>query len=40
MKQELIRTNWREIEQTIKKESIAEDCILSYRDRILKGEQK
>ena len=31
---EIIKTNWREIEEAIKNESEAEDCMLSYRDRV------
>lgn len=29
-----LKTNLKEIEQKIKEESLAEDCMLSFRDRV------
>jgi len=29
----ILKTNWKEIEAKIKEESVAEDCMLSFKDR-------
>ena len=33
-KKRVIKTNWKEIEKAIKKESQAEDCMIPMRERI------